>query len=156
MPQILPSSAPSPRSVLGWDGTVYRVLALDDEGRLQVDLVGSANPEASGTIYYGAHTMVGAGGWNLDVHTVAPGTVFVLTSMGAYNGTAVTGAIWGGVRRGLVNNWFMYMALPAAAEVVLWTGRIYCVAGDIVRAYFAGAGGGNVLLFSATGYTLVL
>lgn len=34
MPEILPSSAPYPKAVLGWDGTAYRVLAVDDEGHL--------------------------------------------------------------------------------------------------------------------------
>ncbi|MCK4297883.1 MAG: hypothetical protein KAX80_00035 [Planctomycetes bacterium] len=49
MPDILPSDAPYPRAVLGWDGTAWRVMAVDIEGHVQVDVLGSALPAGAAT-----------------------------------------------------------------------------------------------------------
>lgn len=43
MPEIQPTGAPYPRSVLGWDGTNWRVMAVDALGHVQVDVLSNAN-----------------------------------------------------------------------------------------------------------------
>jgi len=40
VPEILPAHAPSPRTLLAWDGTAYRPIHIDALGNVQVDVVG--------------------------------------------------------------------------------------------------------------------
>jgi len=49
MPQILPSDAPYPKAVLGWDGTAFRVFAVDAAGHIQADVVTSGLPAGAAT-----------------------------------------------------------------------------------------------------------
>lgn len=49
MPEIQPTGAPWPRSVLGWDGTNWRVMAVDLLGHVQVDVVTSGLPAGAAT-----------------------------------------------------------------------------------------------------------
>jgi len=39
MPEILPSTAPAPRAVLGYDGTDFRVYLVDTSGHIQADVL---------------------------------------------------------------------------------------------------------------------
>lgn len=142
-------------TLLGYDGTNFQNVAVDAaDGHLQVDVLTAPLPEASGTLYNYVHIMTAAGNYMLTGHTVAANTVFVLTSMGAYNSSGVTGAVWEGAKLGASNRWFMYQALPAPASVVFWAGRLYIPAGFSIISYFAGVGNGDVLVFDYSGYTL--
>ena len=49
MALIVPVGAPSPRSVLGYDGADYYVLRVDATGHLQVDVLTSALPAGAAT-----------------------------------------------------------------------------------------------------------
>ena len=49
MPDILPSDAPYPRAILGWDGTAWRVMAVDPSGHVQVDVLSAALPAGAAT-----------------------------------------------------------------------------------------------------------
>jgi len=49
MAEIIPSTAPAPISVLGFDGTDFYVLKLDSDGHLQVDVQTSALPTGAAT-----------------------------------------------------------------------------------------------------------
>lgn len=49
MPTVNPSSVPSPRGVLGWDGANFYVLRTDATGRLQLHVLSSALPLGAAT-----------------------------------------------------------------------------------------------------------
>ncbi len=156
MPLILPSHAPYPKAALGWDGTQYRVLAVDDEGRLQADLVASALPEKTGRMYRVEHTKVGAGNYAMVGHTVDAGTVFVATLMGAYNEDSALTSIHMGVWDTVENSWFAFRAGTATFIPLVWAGQAFVQAGYQPKVYFSGASGGDVLILVYSGYTLVL
>jgi len=50
MAEIIPSTAPAPISVLGFDGTDFYVLKLDSDGHLQIDVQTSALPTGAATL----------------------------------------------------------------------------------------------------------
>ncbi len=178
MPEILPSSAPSPRSVLGWDGTAYRVLAVDAAGNVQVDVLASGLPagaataanqatiltrlgqirdlEDSGRMYRVRHVMVGAGNYAMVGHTVAPGTVFVMTAMGAYNESGTIGVMYEGCWDTVANSWFNFDVGLVTFEVLSWAGRAYLQAGYEPKAFFETVANGNVLVMVYSGYTLAV
>ena len=156
MPQILPSHAPSPKAALGWDGTQYRVLAVDDEGRLQADLVASALPEKTGRMYRVQHKKVGAGNYAMVGHTVAPGTVFVMTLLAAYNEYGTIGKLYDGVWDTSDNSWFNYDVTLVQFEVLSWAGQAFLPAGYEPKVYFDTVANGDDLVMVYSGYTLVL
>ena len=47
MTEILPAKAPRPMAVLGWDGTRFRVFAVDVEGHLQADVLSAPLPDGA-------------------------------------------------------------------------------------------------------------
>jgi len=49
MPTVNPSSVPMPRGMLGWDGANFYCVSTDANGRLQIDVVGSALPAGAAT-----------------------------------------------------------------------------------------------------------
>ncbi len=178
MPQILPSSAPSPRAVLGYDGTAYRVLTVDAAGNVQVDVLASGLPagaataanqatiltrlgeirdlEDSGRMYRVTHRMVGAGNYSMLGHVVDPGTVFVMTLMGAYNEDSTIAKLYEGVFTGALNCWFNYDVTLVAFEVLSWAGRAYLQAGYSPKCYFQTVANGNDLVMVYSGYTLAV
>jgi len=50
MPTVNPSSVPSPRGCLGWDGANFYVLRTDAEGHLQIHALSSALPLGAATL----------------------------------------------------------------------------------------------------------
>jgi len=50
MPTVNPSSVPSPRGMLGWDGANFYVLRTDAEGHLQIHALSSALPLGAATL----------------------------------------------------------------------------------------------------------
>jgi len=49
MTEILPAIAPNPWAVLGWDGTAFRVFAVDASGHVQLDVLSAALPTGAAT-----------------------------------------------------------------------------------------------------------
>lgn len=49
MPEIDPENVPSPRTLLAWDGIVYRPIHIDALGNVQIDVVASNLPAGAAT-----------------------------------------------------------------------------------------------------------
>lgn len=49
MPKVKPDRAPFPNTPVGWDGTTYLALTVDESGHLQIDTLSSALPSGAAT-----------------------------------------------------------------------------------------------------------
>ena len=178
MPEIQPTGAPYPRTVLGWDGTDWRVVAVDGLGRLQMDVLSNANLDGAlqsvGTdrlnvrgedqlfsykeeyIWAVKALAVGAGHQVLDSNVVAGGEARVLTNVIAYNDVTVNTYMYLATRRGIVNWQFSRTMSPVIGEGLQWSGHIYLPAGDLIRAYFRDCVANDNLYMFLHGYEMTL
>lgn len=152
MPLILPSHAPYPKAVLGWDGTQYRVLAVDDGGNVQVGGPGLLS-NYLGKIMLRRFTVTALLGTNILNAGGPAGTAeWVITAMFLMNRTnAMTSSALAVVRGGT----YYYVAGTAAlaAYVALdWSGEVVLVAGDTLAFIYRGCQVNDQLEGIAHGY----
>ncbi len=153
---VLPDSAPYPRSMLGWDGIDYRVIAVDDAGRI-VSNVGVI--PFNYRVYYTVQTAnfgAAAGANTLNAPVIGAGDFVVITSISAYDITSAVTSVAVGLFVGGLLYRNGYVDTPAINESAIFTGRLVLPPGHRVGAQFEGCVAGDTIYLSATGYHMVI
>ncbi len=153
MPQdLFPEFAPYPRSMLGWDGVDFRVIAVDDAGRIITNAgVIPFNYEAYYTVQT-ANFGAAAGANTLLAPVIGAGDFVVITSISAYDITSAVTSVSVGLFVGGLLYPNGYMDTPAINEPAIFTGRLALPAGHRVGAQFEGCVAGDTIYLSGTGY----
>lgn len=176
MTEILPSNAPRPVSVLGWDGTRFRVFTLDAAGQLQIDVLSNANLDGAlqsvGTDrlqvrgedqLFTINDFVEEFLWsqnaagNTEVVTgalVPAGLVWIVTGIRAWNmdGPCDDISLWFNLGAG--NRTIKFGILPLEDEHVEWDGLLNVPAGGNLSAYFRGIAVNDRVYLNYWGYSM--
>jgi len=174
MPDVFPREAPEPRSLLGWDGTAFYVVAVDAAGHGQVDVLSSALPSGAATQATLAAILAelttlnlqhfdsvwrfagsgagGAGTVNVFAPTLAANDLVVVTTCYGFLSAGSATKIELAVFNGAVVYPFAEASAPAVGTVVRNEAPIVMVTGDSMVWIASNVGAGTVLNGRAVGY----
>jgi len=176
MPEIQPTGAPWPRAVLGWDGTTWRVMAVDAAGNLQVDVLSNANLDGA-LQSVGADRLqvrgedqlfsfdepyleaqqalaVAAGHRILQTGAIPAGDIHVVTNIVAQNGSSVNPYIYVAITRGGVDYVVARSTTPVVGEGIQLQCKLYLIPGDVVLAYFRACALNDNIFLWVVGYVM--
>jgi len=152
MPDVFPREAPEPRALLGWDGTAFRVVAVDAQGNV-VLAPGGVNLRQFVAVW--RYTGVGsAGAGNIDLDSVAlvvPDLVVVENAVcwiDAGSAASINIAVFDGATVYAVAR----LANPALQVVLVLTSPLVLTAGELLRFRAFGVGAGTGFQARAVGY----
>jgi len=152
--QVTPKRLPSPRTILGWDGTDFFALKVDSKGRLIVrgeDQLFSMNQVLGLSINA---VISGADGY-ISSGTVALGRYWVVTTVVAFDvTTAVTRITMDTVHDGVRCEIHAEERAFGLVERACWSGHTYLDKDDEIRAYFQGGLAGDQVRLRITGYQM--
>ena len=152
MSDVYPVSAPEPRGMLGYDGTHYYVVRVDDQGNLRL-APGGVNLKQFASRYT-VHKQVAAGAGNIVIDTDALSltALVVVEQVTAvfFAGTATSVLVTAidGVK--LVD--LAVDLAPVVSRLVTWTGELVLVNPCILRAQAFAVGAGTTFRLLVWGY----
>ena len=176
MTEILPPTAPMPRSFLGWDGTRFRVFTLDPLGHLQADVL--SMPDLGRAFHSAGEDRLVVRGEDqlhsyqdtLDIHVtgdltevdgylesgaVGAGDVWVITNIILENEDAgLTATRWCRVSGGVVYCFGCETRAIPAAERLCWHSWEWAKEDDTIRGQFVGGGIGDTCHMWITGHVM--
>jgi len=152
MPDVYPLSAPEPRGMLGYDGTHYYVVRVDDQGNLRLAPGGVNLRQFAAAYYERLSGAAGAGSITLNFTAVAAGRLLVVqTALGFLTaGTATSIAL--AVTDGLTSYGIARVASPAVDVPGVFSGLVVLVPGMYVAIAAGGVGAGTTLIAAVVGY----
>ena len=152
---LIPDSAPYPRSLLGWDGIDYRVISVDLEGRVIPSVVPTLynydeqyreqvfdlNPGVVDFVLYG---------------TPCPaGHVYKVTNLYAYDVDTNITSITFGTRLAADHLEIHTCACAVVRDPVMWDGEIWVDPGYMIYALFTGSAVGDDLYLNIHGHLML-
>jgi len=152
MPDVFPREAPEPRALLGWDGTAFRVVAVDAAGNV-VLAPGGVNLQQFDSVWRFIGSGAGGAGWIVvGPPALGAGDLVVVTNAVAYITAGATTALAISVFDGATSYIASRVAPVVVDQVLALPNPVVLVAGDSLRFSAAGVGAGTVLQCSALGY----
>ena len=152
MPDVYPLSAPEPRGFVGWSGTHYYVVRVDDQGNLCL-APGGVNLQQYAALWRVKVTVSGgAGALSASSPALTSGQlVYVQHALARLSAGTATGLCLRTydlvVTRELVRKW-----TPDLVSELLLPNPVLLVEEDMLQAIAEGVGVGTTLSLLATGY----
>jgi len=152
MPDVYPLSAPEPRGALGWDGTHYYVVAVDDEGNLRL-APGGVNLRQFDSVWRFAGNVSGASGTlNIDTAVLGPGDLVVVTHAVCYLTAGSASLINIQIYDGTNAYTAARLGSPAVGQTLTLGQQLVIQAGDLLRFAAGSVGAGTIFYGWAVGY----
>ena len=156
MPEIIPNHVPSPRTALGWDGTVYRPIRMFTDGTVQVrgedQLFSFKEPLGVRR----TSTISGPNGWG-DSASPPAEQVWIVTAIAARDTTSPTTAHrYQFTGMPLTPDFFEQVQAFGIDALSTWGGHLYMVQGNTVRVTFTGGLANDSVRVELTGYIMTL
>ena len=152
MPDVYPLSAPEPRGMLGYDGTHYYVVRVDDQGNLRL-APGGVNLRQYAAVYHVTANAAGdAGDLTAIGATVPAGALVVVTNTAGYlltgSATRIATLLFSAAA-----TWVLNVRLaPVVKEVLRTESMLVLGPGDRVHWSAFGVGAGTEIYGYAVGY----
>lgn len=154
MGDIFPGHAPHPRAMLGWDGTSYRVLAVDAAGRPEFRGENQPHTFADTLEIYVTGALTEADGY-LETAAVPEDVVWVITNIILENEDRnITSSRWCRFSAAVVYCFGCVTRAIPLAERTCWHGWEWAKEDDTIRGQFVGGQIGDTCHMWITGYTM--
>ncbi len=154
--KVTPKRMPSPRTMLGHDGTDFVALKTDADGRLVVRGENSLFSFNNMLVVTNTAVISGAGGC-VDSVTPPAGQIWAVTNALAVDGTTPTTEQQYFIRIGGANELLQYAtAAFAAGRYSVYKGRFWLVPGTVLRVYFIGGLVGDTCAVRLIGHSMTI